>query len=195
MTSHAQPLEKRLFQHYWDDGLLDLFVGLATLAVGLCWAFDLVAIGAVIPALLTPFWTLLRRKLVEPRAGLVEFSDSRVSENRKMLIYSIILGLGMFGTFLILHARVPDLGALPGLVIPAVPALLLALLALIAGLWLGLPRFVGYAAAFCAAGIIVALADARPEIAFFAGAVVVLANGARLLTRFLRIGIEADGDA
>jgi len=195
MASHVEPLESRLFRQSWDDGLLDVFAGVGVVGIGLFWTFDLVALGAVVPALLVPFWNPLRRALVLPRAGLVEFSDARSGHNRRLLIGSGWLGLFMFALFVTSYFLVtPDAGPLLPLVIAGVPAVLLGLLAALAGLGLGLPRFLGYAGLLCVCGVGVVLADARPEVAMIAGGVLVLLNGTWLLGRFLRLEVE-DGEA
>ena len=195
MASHAEPLESRLFRHYWDDGLLDLFAGVAVVGIGIFWAFDLVALGAIVPAVLVPFWYPLRRALVEPRAGLVEFSDTRTGRNLRLGIGSALLGLAMLAVFTMLYFRVaPDPGTLLPLVIAGVPAFLLGLLAAMAGLGLGLPRFLVYAGLLCVCGIGVVLADARPEVAMIAGGIMMVLSGAWLLGRFLRLDVE-DGEA
>ena len=81
----ANQLEIALFRSYWDDGLLDLLCGFGLLLIGLGWALDQVALAAALPALLVPLWGPLRRSLVEPRAGFVEFSQ-RVLEGSYLLM-------------------------------------------------------------------------------------------------------------
>jgi len=191
MTSHVDQLEQRLFRHYWDDGLLDLFAGLAVVGIGICWTFDLVALGAIVPVLLLPFWTPLRRALVEPRAGLVEFSDERDRKTRRLLRHSVWLGVIALAAFVVLYTRIrSNPGALLPLVAPAIPALLIGLASALAGLALGLPRFLWYAALLAACGLGVAITDSRPEGAMIAGGVLVCAGGAWLLARFLRLDVE-----
>ena len=77
MRPISSALESRLFSHYWDDGLIDLLAGIAIVALGALWLADLVAVGAAVPAMLAVVWAPLRRALVAPRAGTVEFSDGR----------------------------------------------------------------------------------------------------------------------
>ena len=76
-------LEGRLFRRYWDDGLLDLLVGVGVLLIGIGWVCDQVALAAFTPALLVPLWRPLRARLVEPRLGAVEFADKRVRRQRR----------------------------------------------------------------------------------------------------------------
>jgi hypothetical protein len=191
MTSRAGTLESRLFRRHWDDGLLDLFAGVGAVSIGVCWAVDLVVVGAAVPAVLVPIWGPLRRALIEPRAGLVEFSDARTARNRRLGLGSAVLGLLMLLLFVGLYVLVRSRSvALLDLVVPGVPAFLLGLLATLAGWGLGLPRFLAYAGVWCAGGFGVALADARPELAMLAGGLVVLMSGAWRLHRFLRLPVE-----
>ncbi len=195
MTGHVDQLERRLFRQYWDDGLLDVFSGVGVIGIGICWAVDLVALGAIVPAMLMPFWKPLRRALVEPRAGLVEFSDERAARSRRLLRDSVWLGVFLLGAFVVLYVRTRSgPGDLLPLIAPAIPALLLGLLAAVAGLALGLPRFLLYAVLLGACGLGVAVTDSRPEIAMIAGGILLCSGGAWLLTRFLRLDVET-GDA
>ena len=188
-------LESRLFRHYWNDGLIDLFAGIALVALGALWWVDLVAVGAAVPAMLAMLWAPLRRALVAPRAGHVEFSDARTGRNRQLLIGSALLGLLMLAAFVALQASTPARSAdLLAVVAPGIPAFLLAVLAAIAGWGLGLPRFLGYAAALCLAGAGVAWADARPEFAMFGAGVLVLASASWRLSRFLKVPVDLAED-
>ncbi len=192
MVHHNDALESRLYRSYWDDGLLDIFAGAGIVGIGLCWMADLIAMGPVVPVVLAPFWGPLRRSLVEPRAGLVEFSDARSDRNRRLGRWSVWLGLAMLALFTALYFRAgPDPGTFLPLVIAGVPAFLLALLAAMAGLGLGLPRFLGYGAVLCVCGAGVAVAGAEPEVAMVTGGVLIALAGALLLSRFLRMDVES----
>ena len=188
MTNRGGTLETRLFRRYWDDGLLDLLAGIGVVIVGVSWAVDLVAVGAVAPALLAVFWGPLRRALVEPRTGHVEFSDARVGRSRQLIVGSAVVGLVMLALFVGLYVLVRSRSvALLSLVSPGIPAFLLALLMAMAGWGLGLPRFLGYAGILSVGGFGVALVDAEPEFALLAGGLVILLSGAWRFARFLRL--------
>ena len=186
----AEPLESRLFRQYWDDGLLDLLSGLGVTAIGGFWAVHLIALGAIVPVVLSLFWEPLRRSLVAPRAGLVEFSDRRTSRMRGGLLVTMGIGVVMLVSFLALCFLSGRWAEVMAWVAPGIPALLLGLLAALAALLLELPRFVAYTLVFCLAGGVVSLLDAPPEVAIAAGGLVILLNGVRLLVRFLRISVE-----
>ena len=190
VSSAAGNLESRLFRRYWDDGLLDLFAGIGVAGIAAFWALDLVALGAVAPAVLATFWVPVHRALVEPRIGHVEFSDGRTNRNVRLGVGSVLIGgamlVGLIG--LTLTARSQSLSAL-SLIAPGLPAFLLALLAVFVGWGLGLPRFLVYAGVLCVGGIGVVLIDARPEIGMLAGACVMLLSGGWRIGRFLRLPV------
>jgi len=195
MAGHAESLESRLFHQYWDDGLLDLLAGIGVVGIGTCWALDLVAIGAVVPGVLVLFWGPLRRSLVEPRAGLVEFSDARVGRTRRLGFVGMWLGLAMLAVFTALYLfAAAEPGALLRLLIPGVPVFLLGLLAALVGLGLGLPRFLSYAGLLGGCGVAVILAGTNPAVGMIAGGLPIAINGARLLGRLLRLEVE-NGEA
>jgi len=191
MASRAGSLESRLFHQYWDDGLLDLLGGLGVIGISIFWAFDLVAVGAVVPAILASLWVPLRRALVEPRAGLVEFSDARSGRTRRMTMTSLWLGVAMLAVFVAIYLFLPRPEGLVRLLVPGLPAFLLGLLAVVAGLGLGLPRFLVYAGLLGVCGVGVALADTRPEIGMLVGGVVMTGTGTYLLSRLLRLEVES----
>jgi hypothetical protein len=186
MPHHAETLESSLFRQSWDDGLLDLLAGTAILGISLFWAFDLVALGPVVPVLLILLWHPLRRKLIEPRAGFVEFTERRTGRNRAMLRSSVLLGIAVLALSLILYWIGGDRNAAIRIFSPGIPAALLGILAVFVALGLGLPRFLGYATFFVVAGLVVALLGTEPEWAMACGGLVILFQGVVLWLRFIR---------
>jgi hypothetical protein len=194
MAAH-DTLESGLFRSYWDDGLLDILAGTGVLGVAVFWALDVVAVGAVVPAMMAAFWVPLRRALVEPRVGLVEFSEARVSRMRGLSLGALGLGVAMLLCVGVYLASRSGTGAVLADLAPAIPALLVGLMAAVTGWGLGLPRFLGYAAVLGLAGLAVAAVEARPEVAMFAGGAAPLVSGAWRLRRFLRLPVERGEDA
>lgn len=195
MMASTEPFESRLFRSYWDDGLLDLLAGVGVTGVAVFWAMDVVALGAVVPAVLATLWVPLRRAVVEPRIGLAEFSRSRIDRMHGLGLAAMGLGAAVLLLFGVYVTGSSPAGIFPSGLAPAIPSLLLGLMAALTGWGLGLSRFFVYAGVLGTAGLAVAVADARPEVAMFAGAVVLLANGTWLLHRLLRLPIEREEDA
>jgi hypothetical protein len=185
-TNSASP-ESRLFRAYWDDGLLDVLFGVGAVAVGLLWMVELVVFGAIVPAFLALAWNPLRRAIVEPRVGWVEFNAARTESNRRKLLAAVSIGLGALAlvVVLVIAARSGN-DLVPGDLAAALPAVLVGVMAGLIGVGLSLARFLGYALAFAAAGVLVALAGGEPGLAILLGGIVTLLSGAWLLTRFLR---------
>jgi hypothetical protein len=183
----ARSVEARLFRTFWDDGQIDLFFGVGALGIGAFWSLDLIPLGAVVPAVLAVFWTPLRRAIVEPRAGRVEFSDARSARGRRMLLGAWGIGLGVL-VLLLLAAITRGAGTadvLDGL-IAALPALLIAAMAGLVAAGLRIGRFLAYATVFALAGLGAAISGREPEVAILVGGLTVTASGTWLLSRFLR---------
>lgn len=202
MTSHVNSIESRLFSTYWDDGLLDLFFGLCAIAIGVLWSLDLVAAGPIVPVALIPFWSPLRRRLIEPRAGIVEFGDRRTRGNRRVLLDALWLGLALFGLLVFLYwsgdsggealISIVTLAVPVWVVIPAVPAWLVGLLAALIGTWLKLTRFWIYAVSYVVCGLAIIGTRHEPQVAVIGGGILTAIGGAVLLTRFLGVEVEVE---
>ena len=187
--------ERGMYRASFDDGLLDLFSGLGLALVGLAWLFDLVALGAVAPALLLPFWPLARRRITEPRTGFARFREERVALERKK-------HLGLVATCcLFLAAAVGGWFAVRGVIrasaahlVAGLPAFLLAIGAVLAGVILGLGRFGFYAFLLLCAGAFVIREDLDPGWSILGGGVAILLCGLGLLARFVATHRAVSGD-
>lgn len=186
MTRAANALEARLFGSYWDDGLLDLLSGLALAIIGLGFAFELPLFTVFIPPLLVPLWGPLRKKVVEPRAGYVEFSRQRQRRTKRGLSLTVALGVAVLllaiASFLWLRG---EGGGLPVRWVVALPAALLGLLALLTSLLTGTQRFALYGLALVLFATAAALLGWGPGAPILAGSFLLLASGTALLRRFL----------
>ena len=105
--SDLSTLEARLHRGQYLDGTLDLLVGFAVLTV----ALDLYlseAYGLVVLAAISPLaWRGLRRRLVEPRLGLVRFAAERwerqTNARRRLLLALIAACISGVACFLVLR--------------------------------------------------------------------------------------------
>ena len=147
MLDNMHSIEKQVYRTYWDDGLLDLFGAIAVLFIGISWTFEMPVIGAIVPALLIPLWTPLRQRLIEPRLGLVEFSEARTQRNAERLRSVAVFGAGTLVLAIALYFARLRLGVSPDVpLVAALPALLIAVLAVMTAFLVATPRFVLYAA-------------------------------------------------
>jgi len=188
MTVKLEQLEQQVFRSYWDDGLLDLFAGAGILGIGIFWVMDIVVGGAILPALMVPLWTPFRQKLIEPRLGLVEFSDRREQRNHRFLIGVFIAGVGTLMLGIMVYFFVRGSGVRPDVsLIAALPAVLLGILALFTGFLLGAYRFFVYAVWLAMAGVLGSFAGQGPGVSMIAGGAVITISATFLLARFIRM--------
>jgi len=187
MSDMPDAMETALYRSFWDDGLLDLLVGVALLAIGTAWSCDLVALGAVAPAMLVPLWAPLRAKLIEPRAGYVEFSLRRRERTARglrsvLLLGTAVLALGIGGYVIARNGLShPDAGRL----VAGLPGALLALGgAIVAGLT-GARRFLLHGLVLLCASIGAVSLAAGPAWPMLIGGATVALTGGILLARFL----------
>ena len=192
MLDDLNRLENQLFRTYWDDGLLDLVCGVALLCIGVGWWFQQVVLAAVAPALIWPLWAPLRRKLIEPRAGFVEFSHARQQHVHRSLRLTLLLGIGAFllgiGAFAYVQYQGMDSDYIR--IIPAVPAALLAGGAFIGAQFTRARRFMIYGLVMLLAAGVTAVYDLGPAVPMLIGGIVVTLSGLSLMIRFLQASAQ-----
>ena len=187
MLDDDKSLERRLYRHYWDDGLLDVFSALGVLLIGVLWLRDLPAAAAIVPALMVPLWGPFRQRFVEPRLGFVEFSDSRERQNRKRLKLVVYFGIIALIAALELYFHRELLPEIPGTrLVAGLPAMLLAIPAAMTALLIASTRFLVYSVVLLVAGSAGAFLDLSPgAIMTIAGALMFVIATA-VFARFLR---------
>jgi len=184
--------DRELFRSYWDDGLVDLLFGVALLVTGLGWSSSLGALAVIQAPLWVVMWAPLRRRLVEPHAGFVEFSLGRRSHNSRALLRTLSLGviaLVLCGLAAIVLPGTVD-GLLARRLVQGLPALLVALAAIQAGLLIRAQRFAAYAVGLALGAAVTVVLSRGPAAPLVAGGLGVTAAGATLLARFLRSSRE-----
>lgn len=195
MLENLGTIENRVYRAYWNDGLLDLFGAIGLVAIGISWTFDFVVAGAITPALLVPLWTPCRQRFIEPRLGMVEFSDARERTNKNRLRLVFLLGFGTFalgvGLFFLRGklALDPDISLIAGL-----PALLLAVLAALTALLVSTARFLAYAALLAIAGAVGAAMGWEPGRILLSAGIPILLCAIVVLARFLSNNPLASGN-
>ena len=102
-------LEKKAFTSYFQDGLIDLFVGFSFILYGVLMLLDSHAfIGlAFLPIIL--IWPM-KKQFTVPRMGLVRFSQKRYVKISKTALVSLIFGMAVFvlALFLSTHQSLAD---------------------------------------------------------------------------------------
>jgi len=187
MIENMTALEKRIYRSYWDDGLLDLFAAIGVLIVGVSWAFDFPVGGVLAPALLIPMWRPVRDKLIEPRLGHVEFADARQRRIGAVLRTTLYAGAGLMALVVVAYLGRDRIGTLAAAdLAAALPAVLLAVMAVLASVIVASPRFVIYAGVLVLAGISGALQGLEPGRILLEAGAFIFCVAVALLARFLR---------
>lgn len=177
--------ETRLFQAYWDDGTLDLLAGGAVVLIGVGFMLELFLAEVVVLPLALAMWAVLRKRLVEPRAGYVEFSRRRRERTRHELLATVLVGAGVLALALALAVLVRRGMSIPGAYVDALPASLVAVPAVLTSALTRAWRFVGYAAVLVVAGAGTVVAGTGPGLPLVVGGLVAWSVGLVLLLRFL----------
>jgi hypothetical protein len=186
MNESINSLEKSAFRSFWNDGLLDVMLGLTVLVVGLSWWQDMAVFGALFPAVCVSMWHPLRKRLVEPRMGYVEFSGER-----NLKVRGFRFGLTAFFTGTMMLGAVVFLlwqgGAIsrPANWIAGFPLLLIGIPVLFFAAFTQCRRFYLYAALTLLAGAEVVLQDQDPHVGMIATGIVITVCGIVVLFRFL----------
>jgi len=187
-TITRNSLEDKVFNSFWQDGLIDCFAGFSLLGTGIAWVTGNAALGGVLPAILIPIWPQVRRRVTSPRLGQVRFSSElNKRESRKLTVLGLFLGLtalaGIVG-FLLTFAR-PEV-ATPRSWIAGVPSILVGVMSVGAARLWSLHRFYVYAGLLVFGGVAVVTFNAHPGWGFLVPGILVSIAGIALLIRFLR---------
>ena len=178
-------LEQKLFQRYWDDGIVDLVGGVAVLFIGVGYLMEQVLAEIVVVPLGVVAWMILRARIVEPRAGYVKLSRSRRERSGRELAATVGVGTGMLILFLVLGLKVRGGDADLARWVDGLPALLMALPVLMAGALIRARRFAVYAAVFVLGAVSGVQMGFGPGAPLMVGGTVMGVVGATLLARFL----------
>lgn len=177
--------EARLFEAYWQDGLLDLLAGVSVGIIGIGWLFGLVAVTAAVPAIAVVTWPVLRGRITAPRLGEVRFNAERVSGLRAGLGGALAVGVAAMVLFVVFALEDGEPSRWAQWIAPAIPALLLSFLATLTAALLHLMRFLTYAEVLFAGGLAAAILGWEPGWSMVLAGAVVTAAGAMQLGRFL----------
>ncbi len=188
MRTARYSLEPSLFAQRHDDGLLELFVGVAVLGVGLIWLTPQAGLGGIFPPLLVPLYQPVHTRFVKPRAGRARFGATRQRQEQRGLGWLMVLGLLTLclgiGTYATTRGGGSD--AVLRTLVPGLPAALIGVGGFVAGSAFGLRQLYLHGLVLLAAGAATALAGAHPSAGLCAGGLWVLLAGAVRLRRLFR---------
>jgi len=187
MDSSMGKAVARLFRAWWGDGLVDLLGGVAVAIAGIGWSRGLGTLALVQAPLWIVFWMLLRRAIVEPRAGFLRFSQARRERDDKRLGMALVLGAGLFALMLLgglgLTRIARESGA--GSLVDGLPAVIVAIMSAVTAVLTGARRFFVYSTVLLAGAATSVLAGWGPALPLTLGGSASALAGAVLLARFL----------
>jgi hypothetical protein len=177
-------IEAKAYASRLSSGLLEVFVGVGLVLLGLGWLADLVAVTAVVPILLISLWSPVVRRVVVPRSGSARFAEGRRRRERRGLwtflgvgVIVLAVALGIF----VVGGRGLGLGE----VVAGLPLAILAVAAGLGSVVFGLGRLGWFALALAAAGVATVLLGWDPGLGFIAAGVAFLVVGCVLLARYV----------
>ena len=182
-------LEQVAYEDSYSDGIIDLFFGVSVAWIGAAWLWlpDFAGLAGVFPAVFVVPMLELRKRFVEPRAGLVRWSAARRERERRgygqvFILGALVLAAGVAGYVWSTRGDVDPLGDL----VSGLPALLLAAGAVAVALAIGVRRVFGYAALLAATGTATVASGADPGLDMLASGVAVSAVALYLVVTFSR---------
>jgi hypothetical protein len=187
--TRLEDLESKAYRDSYADGLIDIFVGLSLVAVGIVWLWIewLPGLVGVVPAVFSVVLVPIRRRILEPRLGYVRWRATRLTRERKQLTLLLVLVMAAFlvGNGFMYAMREGDTAVTEGIV-PGLPAFVLAIGTFVVAATAGVRRLWGYGAVLGVASVVTIAAEANPGGSLLASGAIIAIIGAVLLTRFLR---------
>jgi hypothetical protein len=186
-----QDLEREAYQDSYADGIIDLFVGVSLLWIGVAWIWlpDLAGLAGILPAIFVVPVLEGRKRFLEPRVGYVKWGATRRRWEQRNLVALLVVGVGFLllgiAAYLLVSRSSAD-SDVASLLMPGLIALLLALLAIGLAFLMGTWRMLAYAGVLAVGGIVTAWADANPGWPLLAAGIVITVTGIAMLVRFIR---------
>ncbi|MBU7015818.1 MAG: hypothetical protein HXS52_03915 [Theionarchaea archaeon] len=194
---NLKEMERKAWTAYFDDGILDITVGLFVLAFGIGMTTQYATVAAF-AWMAVFFFGAAKKSITLPRVGLVKFSPEREERMKKEISFFVIffsmtalIGLAFFLT---LTTDLPQtIRTLVGEMALVGYELIIAVGILLVGYWKQIKRFYLYGGFFLiviVAGLLIDLPEANPltimMYEFTGTGVLILLGGFVVLARFFR---------
>ena len=99
-------IERRAYLSYHQDGLVDIFMGLAFLVFGAPILYDpgMVAVGGII-AVVPVMYAAVKKAITIPRLGYVKFASQRRNKTRIVVLFLVVAGVlgNVAGVFALIY--------------------------------------------------------------------------------------------
>ncbi|HSF85803.1 MAG TPA: hypothetical protein VLG28_09145 [Acidimicrobiia bacterium] len=189
-STNLQSLESDAYRASFDDGIIDLFVGLSMVWIGSAWIWltDLAGVAGVFPAVMAPALLPLRTRIVESRTGYVKWRAPRRCWEQRTLLLVLAAGILMFALGIAAFVMLENSGELT-VVEWIMPGLLALLMAVVAGglaIAMAQPRMMVYAGVLVVAGLAAAGFETNPGWPLLAAGIAITVVGSGMLVRYLR---------
>lgn len=172
----------------FDDGLLDLCVGLGLLGEGICFLTGWHAVAGVLPALLIPLWMILRQRITGSRLSRLPSPSAPRPIQRAQLTSAVALGIGallLVGAAALGLRRGPAAPEAWAALGPQIPGALVGFGLMVASLMIGARRFVVYGLALALLAAVTTRLGAEPEAYLLVGGALLTAWAGLLVARFV----------
>jgi hypothetical protein len=194
---NLKELERKAWTAYFDDGILDITVGLFILAFGIGMTTHYSGLAAFAWMVIF-FFAAAKKSITFPRVGLVKFSPEREERMKKetsffVIFFSITALIGL-AFFLVLSAGIPQsVKTLVGEMALVGYQLIIAAGICLVGYWKQIRRFYGYTGFLLiaiVAGMLFDIPGVNPlaimRYQFTATGVIILLTGLFVLARFFK---------
>ena len=193
MTSNQdlQNLERQTYRDSYSDGIIDIYVGISLLWMGVAWIWlpDSAGLAGVLPAIFITPMLAGRKRFLENRIGYVKWTKPRRQWEHRNLAGALIAGTAFLllgvGVYLLASDSTAD-GDILSNVGPGLIAWLLAVVAIGLAFLMSARRMLAYAGVLIAGGIWTAQENASPGWPLLAAGTVITVTGIAMLITFVR---------
>jgi len=187
-----EKLEQDAYRESYSDGIVDVFVGVSLLWIGIAWLWlpDIAGMAGVLPAVFVAPMLAGRKRIVESRAGYVKWTVPRRSWEHRNLLAAFAGGALMLAIGVAVFIGVDSSSSVTvgvEAIMPGLLAWLLALMTIGLGFLMSARRLFGYAGVLAISGAVTAAADASPGWPMLVTGIIVAAYGVVMLRGFLQL--------
>lgn len=193
MTSNQdlQNLERSTYRDLYSDGIIDIYIGISLLWIGVAWIWlpDVAGLAGVLPAIFITPMLSVRKRFVERRMGYVKWTAPRREWEQRNLVAAALAGIALLvvgvGVYMFASDSTSDrdilASAAPGLI-----AWLLAAMAIGLAFLMSARRMLAYGAVLIVGGIWTAQESASPGWPLLAAGIVIMVTGIAMVVVFVR---------
>ena len=186
-----QNLERQTYRDSYSDGIIDIYIGISLLWIGVAWIWlpDVAGLAGVLPAIFIAPMLTGRKRFLQNRIGYVKWTEPRRQWEQRNLVGALIVGTAFLllgvGVYMFASDSAADRDILGNLA-PGLIAWLLAAVAIGLAFLMSAKRMLAYGMVLIAGGIWTAQENASPGWPLLAAGTVITVTGIAMLIRFIR---------